>query len=226
MAIRVFISHSTSDRPDLEPGERALVQEHSRFRQKFCARLSQEPGIEVVVDDNIPAGSRWREFIFESLGDCNAGIILANEQAISRSPWVDTEAKILGWRAWYEKKDFRLIVVPFGGLKSADIASRTGWEAIALTELQMVPRDGLDHSDQSAVEKAVSQIIATLKELPDFHEHRSSTGWLVARFAGLLDIDTAFLRDLARRVRADITGIITDEALRRRVLRRLYEMGP
>jgi hypothetical protein len=118
-----------------------------------------------------------------------------------------------------------LIVVPFGGIKSADIARQTDWKAIALTELQMLPPDGLDHSDQSAVDHVIGQIIASLRELPDLERPRTPLGSIAARLSGLIDIDLACWKELAWLVAADIAGIVAEEPIRRRVLRRLYEMG-
>src|SRR5262245_3345060 len=144
MKPRVFVSHSTSLKAELEPRLRSQVPTHSAFRKRLCESLRRLSGIDVIVDDDIPVARRWRDFLFDVVANCSAAVVLVNEQALYHSPWVDTEIKIFGTRALNEKDSFRLIVIPFGGITEKHIAKHPSWEPIAVTEWQMLPRTGLD----------------------------------------------------------------------------------
>lgn len=226
MSIRVFISHSTCRKDGLDQKLQDLVPAHAAFRRQLCERLKQEPGIDVVVDEDMPPASFWREFLFERIADCNAAIVLVNEQALRHSPWVDTEVKVLGYRAHHEKDYFRLIIVPFGGIKGADIDKHPGWEPVALSELQMLPHDELDITNAKKVDGVIRQIISTLRELPEVVEDNTSSGWLVNRLCALLEMEPPHLLEIGKRLGADTAGICNPSTLRRRVAHALYREGP
>jgi TIR domain len=212
MAIRVFVSHSTSKMPD-----------HGAFRCALCDRLRGEKDLAVFVDENdVTAGAHWRDLVFGELDDCNAAVILVNEAALC-SEWVDTEAKILCWRAWVEKKDFRVIFVPFGGITPERIAKHPRWTAIAPGEVQMLPRGdkGLDVADQVAVDSLIEQIVATLRIGADSVGELGAS-WIVRSLGSFLPAGPAELQHLA--LRLDLPGGQT--VSRRQVAKRLYELGP
>jgi hypothetical protein len=227
MPIQVFISHSTWPKPELDQRLQDQVPTHSAFRQQLCRRLANNPAITVVVDEKIPVAHSWREFLFERIAECRAAVVLVNEQALRHSPWVDTEVKVLGYRAHNEKNDFCLILVPFGGVTSAQIAEHSAWQAVALGELQMLPRAGLDEADDDAVDDVIRKIESILKELPDPSEDSSPAGWLVARLCALLEkMDTDDLKEIGKSLGADTSGLVNASAVQRRVAHTLYCQGP
>lgn len=225
MSIRVFVSHSTWPKPDLGPKLQSQVAAHAEFRDELCRQLKVN-GIEVVVDKDIPVGRHWREFLFDGIAECQAAIILVNEQALYHSPWVDTEVKILGYRAFTENKDFCLIVVPFGGVTGTQITEHAAWEPIAIRDLQMLPRQGLDVSDKEAVGKVFRQIVQVLEQLDEAISDNSVSGWLVSRLAALLEFEVDDLREIGKRLRADTADVHNASVLRRRVAHALYRSGP
>ncbi|MET0646663.1 MAG: toll/interleukin-1 receptor domain-containing protein [Pyrinomonadaceae bacterium] len=226
MGISVFISHSTWPKQGLDPRLQAQLPGQSAFRKRLCDRLAREPGITVVVDEQIPAGRSWREFLFDGIAECSAAVVLVNEQALKHSPWVETEVKVLCYRAHNEKEDFRLIVVPFGGVTGAHIAGHASWEPVAIGEFQMLPRHGLDETDGAAVDALIEQIVDDLRGLPELVEGRSKSGWLVDRLCALLDIETHHLKEIGASLGADVAGVVSQAVLKRRVAHAIYSLGP
>lgn len=226
MGISVFISHSTWPNPGLDAKLRAQVPDHSAFRRRLCDRLEREPGITVVVDEQIPAGRFWREFLFDGIAECSAAVVLVNEQALKHSPWVDTEVKVLCYRAHNEKGDFLLIVVPFGGVTEAHIAERSGWEPVAIGELQMWPRKGLNERDEGEVNALIEKVVNALRGLPELAEGKSKSGWLVDRLCALLEMETRHLTEIGASLGADVAGVVSQAVLKRRVAHAMYCLGP
>lgn len=227
MAIKVFISHSTSPDPNKKIELRLLEQlpAHAEFRNELCARLAAEKDIECFVDDHTRTGDQWREVLFGEMDECNAAVILVNELALTCSDWVDTEAKILCWRAWVEKKNFRLIIVPFGGITPERIARHQPWAAIAPGEIQMVPRggNGLDIAQAGAVKAVLDDIVATLRSLPDDADPAASS-WIVSVLGSFLANDPSELKRVARRLGFPVQG--NRQVSKREVAKLLYDLGP
>jgi hypothetical protein len=140
--------------------------------------------------------------------------------------WINTEISVLGYRAYTEKDDFRLIVIPYGGVTEAEIARKTAWQPVAVGELQMLPRQGLDETDTAAVEAVIQQVVETLKNLPDVGQDESVSGWLVARLCAFLRLEVADLRKIGSSLGADTAGIADVSVIRRRVAHALYRVGP
>ena len=225
MSIHVFVSHSTWPKPDLNPKLQSQVAAHAAFRQELCRQLKTH-GIEVVVDEEIPVGRHWREFLFAGIAECRAAIILVNEQALYHSPWVDTEVKILGYRAFIEKKEFCLIVIPFGGVTGAQIAKHAAWEPVAIRELQLLPRHGLDLNDKEAVGKLFQQVVQILQQSKEAIWDDSTSGWLVSRLSSLLEFEAYDLKEIGKHLGVDSTGVDNVNVLRRWVAHALYCLGP
>jgi hypothetical protein len=227
MSVRVFVSHSTGQKQGLASD--LQNQAHRTFRRNLCERLHREEGIEPFVDDEMPSGTHWREHLFGKLAECNAALILVNEPALYHSPWVDTEARILAWRAWLDRTAFRLILIHFGGITRTRIAEHRDWEAIAPAEILMLPRSGdsLDIDDPAAVQQAMDAVVATLRTLPDEEAvQRSSSGWILSRLASLLSFDRDTLAGLAKLLEVSIPDGANEAKFRRALAQRLYERGP
>jgi TIR domain len=216
MSIKLFISHSTWRKPDLNERLQAQVEAHSEFRELLCRRLREviAPKIEVIIDQDIPVGRPWRDFLFGAIAECNAAIVLLNEQALHYSPWVDAELTVLGFRAYKEPDDFRLFVVPVGGVKAADLAKKTVWRPIDIDGLQVVPRGGPDETDPRAVEDLIQKVIGALSELREVRSEGSSC-WLVSRLCNLLPSDLNVLKEIAERLNLRLAQSTNSFVLRR-----------
>ena len=155
MSIRVFISHSTWLKPELDEQLQAQVPAHSKLVNDLCLRLSQEtePEFTVAIDKIIPGSIHWREYLFEKMAECQAGIVFLNKQALDHSEWVNLEVTVLGYRAITEKNDFRLIIVPFGGVTEDHIAKKNAWRPIALNEIQVHLRGGVNENEPTEVSR-------------------------------------------------------------------------
>lgn len=225
MSIKVFVSHSTFAKEGLEPRLLEMVPEHANFRERVCERLRREDCFEVFSDRDLPTASHWREVLFGQLGDCNAAVILINEQALLHSPWVDTEARILCWRSWVERKDhFRLIMIPFGGVTRSQISKHKPWEAIAPGEIQM--ETDLDIGDAQAVEKILQNVVESIHSLPYAGSQQSGSSWIVNRLFKLLDLDLTMLREICAKLDIAVASGSSKNALQRCAAQRLYERGP
>lgn len=221
MAIKIFISHSTGEKPGYK-----LIAGHAEFRQEVYERLKVEKGFDVQIDKDIPAGTYWRDLLFGRLDECNAAVVLVDERALSHSHWVDFEVKILGWRAWIERKDFRLLMIPFGGVTRLKIAQHPAWEAITLSEVQMIPsgESSLDISDKAAVNDTLDKIVDDLRSLPDQPADESVSGWLLGSLASFLNLEKKPLESIADQLK--VSKCLSLNLLKKRIARQLYEEGP
>lgn len=212
MSVNVFISHSTK-----------AIPEHSAFRCALTTRLRQE-GFDVFVDEEeLSAGAHWRDVIFGKLADCNAAVVLVNERALSTSDWVDTEARIVCWRAWVERKNFRVILVPFGGITRTRIAEHKPWEPLALAEVQMVAAETLDIANENDVTATFNEIATALGSMHDYATGGGDS-WIVNTLCGFLPPEVADLKRVAARL-----GIAPDgpeATVRRAVAKWMYDTGP
>ncbi len=229
MSVKVFVSHSTWAKQDLPEPLLAQIPAHAKFREAVCDRLSREANFEVLVDQDIPPAVPWRERLFGALADCNAAVILINQQALLHSPWVDTEARILAWRAWVDRASFRLIMILYGGVTRQQLAQHRDWEAIAPAELQMLPTDknGLDISNPAAVADALEAAVGAIRPLAvDEGPAGGESQWLLGRLTGLLAFEPAALSQLAQKVNIKAPGAMNEISLRRAIARQLYDRGP
>ena len=224
MSIRVFISHSTIPKEGVHE-DICAKPAHAEFLELLCARLRSEtnPAIELIVDKDIPCGRYWREFLFKEMAECHAAIVLLNEQALDCSDWVETEVTVFGYRAFNEKKYFRLILVPFGGMTEKNIEGKKAWRPISINELQVVPRGGLKELTSEAVETLSQQIIASLRDLPNCSGDAPS-GFLVTRLCGLLPKEEYVLRGIASKLGILYSGSVSANKLR--IAQFLYRHGP
>ena len=224
MSIRVFISHSTIPKEGVHE-DICAKPAHAEFLELLCARLRSEtnPAIELIVDKDIPCGRYWREFLFKEMAECHAAIVLLNEQALDCSDWVETEVTVFGYRAFNEKKYFRLILVPFGGMTEKNIEGKKAWRPISINELQVVPRGGLKELTSEAVETLSQQIIASLRDLPNCSGDAPS-GFLVTRLCGLLPKEEYVLRGIASKLGISYSGSVFANKLR--IAQFLYGHGP
>lgn len=221
MAVRIFISHSTGEKSGHE-----VIAGHAEFRQKVYSRLKDQEGFDIQIDNDIPTGTYWRELLFGRLDECNAAIVLVNERALLHSDWVDFEVKILGWRAWIERKNFRLIMIPFGGVTRDQIVRHQAWEALALGEIQMIPsaEAGLDISDNAAVDKTLNEIVAALSSLSAQNIDKSVYGWIVGNLASFLNLERKALEHIANELGLPVLNSL--DILKQQIARRLYDEGP
>jgi hypothetical protein len=224
MSIRVFISHSTVPKEGVSE-DICAKPAHAKFLESLCACLRNEknPAIELIVDKYIPCGRYWREFLFKEMAECHAAIVLLNEQALDCSDWVETEVTVFGYRAFNEKKYFRLILVPFGGMTEKNIEGKKAWRPISINELQVVPRGGLKELTPDAVEMLSQQIIASLRDLPNCSGDAPS-GFLVTRLCGLLPKEEYVLRGIASKLGISYSGSVFSNKLR--IAQSLYARGP
>jgi hypothetical protein len=224
MSIRVFISHSTVPKKGIHE-DICAKPAHAEFLELLCARLRSEtnPAIELIVDKDIPCGRYWREFLFKEMAECHAAIVLLNEQALDCSDWVETEVTVFGYRAFNEKKYFRLILVPFGGMTEKNIEGKKAWRPISINELQVVPRGGLKELTSEAVETLSQQIIASLRDLQNCSGDAPS-GFLVTRLCGLLPKEEYVLRGIASKLGISYSGSVFANKLR--IAQFLYGHGP
>ena len=200
-----------------------MIAEHAKFRQKVYERLKDKEGFDVQIDKDIPVGTYWRDLLFGRLDECNAAIVLVDERALLHSHWVYFEVKILGWRAWIERKDFILIMIPFGGVTRLKIAQHPAWEAITLREVQMIPSGeaGLDISDKAAVNDTLDKVVEALRSLPDQPADESVSGWLVGSLASFLNLEKKPLENIADAL--NVSKCLSLNLLKKRIARRLYE---
>jgi hypothetical protein len=211
--VNVFISHSTK-----------TIPEHRAFLLALAGRLRRED-FEVFVDaDNVTAGAHWREVIFGRLADCNAAVILVNEPALSLSDWVDTEARIVCWRAWVERKNFCVIIVPIGGVTRTRITEHKPWQPLALAEVQMPATDTLDIANAAAVAEMFEHIIATLRAMPDQETFGVGESWIVHTLGGFLPPKPADVTRVAAALGIPRNG--PEVVLRRSIVKWMYETGP
>jgi len=171
MCIPVFISHSTVPKKGISE-DICAKPAHAAFLKELCDHLRKEknPKIEVLIDSDLSGGDPWRDTLFNCIEKCHAAIVLINKQALDNSTWVETEVNILAYRARVHKTNFRLILVPFGGVKEADIANKIAWDAVAIKEFQVEPRGGLNETDPCAVNELKQKIVTTLQNLPNQQE--------------------------------------------------------
>lgn len=209
MGIRVFISHSTNpqDGEELDPE----LESHRQFVEKFISYIKENvPGIECFFDGDIDLSAIWREVIWGELGSCNAAVVFVNRRALNVSHWVNAEAIVLGYRKYTEKDRFELFLIPFDGVKAADIAKHPKWEPVNIGELQILPRDGLDVTCCNNVDDIFQKIVAKLKAICDSHEETTSA-WIVSRLCSLLPKDKEILKHIASRLNislpADLGGL-------------------
>ena len=224
MSIRVFISHSTIPKEGVSE-DVCAKPDHAEFLDSLCSRLRNEtnPAIELIVDKGIPCGRYWREFLFKEMAECHAAIVLLNEQALDCSDWVETEVTVFGYRAFNEKKYFRLILVPFGGMTEVNIEGKKAWRPILINELQVVPRGGLKELTPDAVEVLSQKIIESLRDLPN-RSGDAPSGFLVTRLCGLLPKEEYVLHGIASKLGISYSGSVFANQLR--IAQFLYRHGP
>lgn len=176
------------------------LESHRRFVENFISCVKENvPGIECFFDGDIDLNAIWREVIWGKLGSCNAAIVFVNRRALNVSHWVNAETIVLGYRKYTEKDRFELFLIPFDGVKAADIAKHPKWEPVNIGELQILPRDGLDVTCGDSVDDIFQKIVAKLKTISDSNEETTSA-WIVSRLCILLPQEKRILMHMASRL--------------------------
>ena len=230
MAARIFISHSTwvKDTEDGAPGQ-PLQPDHD-FLQALCQRL-RDDGFEPLIDaELVRVGQPWRELLFGELGSCNGAVIVLNEQALQDSAWVDTEAKVLCWRAWVERPEFPVVIVRLGALDLEAVRAHPEWEPIAATELQMLPQGGgagVDCGDAAAATAIMNQVVDALAAAPDAGESSTPADRIREYLAEPLgQLKDPKLKLIATKLGVDGAAALPRAALQRRIADAMYAAGP
>ena len=123
MTLKLFISHSSHNKKS------------RKLRDAVAKHLDEQPGIEVLWDQDIKPGDRWRAKLDKWLAECNGGVVLFSQDAIDSS-WVLKEAQILTWRKAVVEH-FPLIPV----LLDPVDAKQTGlakWQPVRVNEIQFI----------------------------------------------------------------------------------------
>ena len=104
----LFLSHATGK---LGENHRSV-----RIREALYASLTAR-GWEVFLDrKHIQPGDEWRLEILEALAEAQAGVVLFDLRAVSKSRWVSSEAQILCFRKSIDP-GFQFIPMLLGGAK-------------------------------------------------------------------------------------------------------------
>jgi len=135
--VRIFISHSSKDRP---------------LTEELCKRLhapsGSQPGYDVLVDyEELLAGKPWPKQIHEWMAKCHAAVILLTKDAVV-SPWVLTEATILAWRLSLDD-GFRVFTVGFPDVTD-EMLKREKFKPLMLGQIQRI-----NSNDPDAIAAAI-----------------------------------------------------------------------
>jgi len=222
LSIRVFISHSTKSRDGADSGSDAVP--HQQFVESFCSFLEQRNcGIIPFIDKNIPLGATWRDVIFSELDGCHAAVVFVNRQALEDSDWVNAEVIVLGYRKYLEKDGFNLILIPFGGVNSAEILKNPKWEPVSIGELQIYPQGGLSVGEQEEVERVFNDIYEILEKIPD-NDDFTPSAWIVSRLCYHLPLEMEALKKIAAKLNlANLPSSLG--SARRQLAKELYSIG-
>jgi hypothetical protein len=223
LGIRVFISHSTKpqDGEEINPELRS----HQQFVKDFISYVKDNvPGIECFFDGDIDLSAIWREVIWGKLGSCHAAVVFVNRRALNISQWVNAETIVLGYRKYTEKERFDLFLIPFDGVKAANIAKHPKWEPVNIGELQILPRDGLDVTCGDSVDDIFQQIATKLKTICDSDEETSSA-WIVLKLCSLLPKEQGVISDIALMLSKSLHSDLADLSSRN-LARYIYSKGP
>ncbi len=225
MSIRVFISHSTWLKPELDKVLQVQVTEHQKFLNDLCNYLEEQvnPRFNIYIDKKIDGATFWRTETHEYIEKCQAAIVLVNKQALEHSYWVLSEVTILSHRAG-RNKNFKLIIVPFGGVTIEDIKNQKLWQPLAVSEIQTIPRNGLNEQNEQEVTSFYCEVLSILKGIEDY-EVPIPSEWLFHLLCDLLPDDYDILQQIVANL-----DIILDENkilyIKRKIADYLYSNGP
>ncbi|MDX3454534.1 TIR domain-containing protein [Streptomyces sp. ME02-8801-2C] len=159
---QVFISHSSRSDPLAE-----------KVREQISKGLA-ERNYEVKVDtDALKPGDDWCPTLYKWLAECDAAVILFNQEAID-SFWVRREVNILMWRRALNPG---LLIIPvlIGGLTSS-VLKDNGFSDVLPVEFA---RTSPEVADETAVERLVNQVLEEFGTLPDLSgEPDSMRKWI------------------------------------------------
>lgn len=207
MGTKLFVSHSSHS-------------DASKTRLRtVCQRLGNA-GFSVLVDyEEIEAGDAWRDRIHVSLAECQAALILFDEEALS-SPWVLKEATILSWRRALEKDGFRLFPVCLGSVAKGDLETKQ-FAPLLLNEVQHVINADADSIVAAVLNgvNASSDSLSLMELLVDD----------IAKQLELLNLSDSTLENVARQQDPNIR-FTQGESRRAKfaelLARRLFRTGP
>ena len=203
---KLFISHSSKSKAAVE-------------RRDAIHRALERNGYEVFLDArDIQAGDVWRQQIHRMLAQCQAAVILFNQDAF-KSPWVLKEATILAWRLSLERPDFQMLPIRLDDVETQDFKS-TAWAPLNLTEVQ--------HEAGCAT---ADQVVAAVRsKIPAEGEGSTPYDRLVDRLSEQLEkLESGALMRVVEEECPDVS-LLRGEAWRERfadlLARRIFEGGP
>ncbi|GAA4050204.1 hypothetical protein GCM10022233_20770 [Streptomyces shaanxiensis] len=145
MAI-TFISHSSAETEEDQANADSV-------RAELIKRLP-DFGWQVLVDDNLSAGTDWRSDLYEWLTDCDAAVVLVTRDGLESS-WLRREVEIL----WYRRSvgsPLTIVPVLLKGLTTRELRRS---EISRLADLQCILQEDM------AGEDLVSLIVDRLGDL-------------------------------------------------------------
>ena len=164
----------------------------------------------------------WKARLHKEIYACHVAVVFVNKQALEDSVWVPYEVTTLMNRWRCEKDRFFLIPVPFDDVDAEEIAAHPVWTPAGLGQVQCLPGDRLEVSDEGAVRCFLRKIVAQLKEVPEDDEFTSD---IINRARLCLSEGKGVLKGIAEMVGLprsydshDFTQYI--------ITRRLYFRGP
>ena len=166
----VFISHSCKDGEKAPPAGLSAQEAAARatrlafarkLRDTLLAKLKKgKIGTPFLDKRDLAAGDVWQDCLHSELSTCAAAVVLLTPESIA-SGWVLKEATILSWRV-FQRNDVLLVPVVLG-VTDDDLKAR-GFSPLAQERIQWVKVDG---AGDAAIAKAVAQIVAALKKMPE-----------------------------------------------------------
>jgi len=207
METKLFVSHSSHS-------------DVSKTRLRTVCQKLKDSGFFVLVDyEEIESGDAWRDRIHASLAECQAALILFDEEAL-RSPWVLKEATILSWRRALEKENFRLLPVRLGSVKKDDLDTKQ-FTPLLLNEIQHVVSGDAD--------SIVAAVLASVKPGSGSPSLLELLVGDIATQLELLNVSDSTLEIVARQQNPDIK-FTQGESRRAKfaelLARRLFRTGP
>ena len=167
MGPKIFISHSTSK----DPKSREILE---HLRDHLIVQ-----GFDPFIDyHDIPPSIHWRQFLLDTLDECQGGVVLLNKDALTESDWVHTEASILRWKniialrrqergAYRDPIKFPLAIVCLGNITPKKIRKNSKWGVLDFLQMQLLPggEQVLSAENETEIFEKISKLFSPLKEL-------------------------------------------------------------
>lgn len=121
--MKLFISHSSK------------TEKARQLRDTIAQHLDNQARIDVLLDQDLRPGERWRAKLDKWLAECDGGVILFSQDAVE-SAWVLKEAQILTWRKAVNE---RLILIPvLLEPVQTKVTKMDDWAPVKIDEIQFV----------------------------------------------------------------------------------------